>query len=120
MLHEFASEAEATALLALADGLLDRVALHAVGRDGRLCGLPWAVRLDTLGFHSLALLAVSIIPLVVLFLSDLIIGISMINLFVYTGFLAIVFLGTKIKSIKFRNIILSSFIFCSVLVFSLT
>ena len=51
------------------------------------------------------------IPLVVLFLSDLILGISMINLFVYTGFLTIVFLGTKIKSIKFENIILSSFIF---------
>ena len=51
------------------------------------------------------------IPLVVLFLSDLILGISMINLFVYTGFLTIVFLGTKIKSIKFGNIILSSFIF---------
>tara|TARA_Y100000814_G_scaffold212974_1_gene158168 strand:+ start:196 stop:693 length:498 start_codon:yes stop_codon:yes gene_type:complete len=51
------------------------------------------------------------IPLVVLFLSDLILGISMINLFVYTGFLLIVFLGTKIKSIKFGNIILSSFIF---------
>ena len=46
------------------------------------------------------------IPVLVLFLSDLIIGISMINLFVYTGFLAIVFLGTKIKSTKFRNIIL--------------
>ena len=51
------------------------------------------------------------IPLVVLFFSDLILGISMINLFVYTGFLTIVFLGTKIKSIKFGNIILSSFIF---------
>ena len=51
------------------------------------------------------------IPLVVLFLSDLILGISMINLFVYTGFLTIVFLGTKIKTIKFENIILSSFIF---------
>ena len=51
------------------------------------------------------------IPLIVLFLSDLILGISMINLFVYTGFLTIVFLGTKIKSIKFGNIILSSFIF---------
>ena len=51
------------------------------------------------------------IPLVVLFLSDLMLGISMINLFVYTGFLTIVFLGTKIKSIKFGNIILSSFIF---------
>ena len=51
------------------------------------------------------------IPLIVLFLSDLILGISVINLFVYTGFLTIVFLGTKIKSIKFGNIILSSFIF---------
>ena len=51
------------------------------------------------------------IPLVVLFLSDLILGISMVNLFVYTGFLTIVFLGTKIKSIKFGNILLSSFIF---------
>ena len=51
------------------------------------------------------------IPLIVLFLSDLILGISIINLFVYTGFSIIVFLGTKIKSIKFGNIILSSFIF---------
>ncbi len=51
------------------------------------------------------------IPLIILFLSDLILGISIINLFVYTGFLTIVFLGTKIKSIKFENIILSSFIF---------
>ncbi len=51
------------------------------------------------------------IPLIILFLSDLILGISMINLFVYTGFLTIVFLGTKIKTIKFGNIILSSFIF---------
>ena len=51
------------------------------------------------------------IPLIVLFLSDLILGISIINLFVYTGFSTIVFLGTKIKSIKFGNIILSSFIF---------
>ena len=51
------------------------------------------------------------IPLIVLFLSDLILGISVINLFVYTGFLTIVFLGTKIKSIKFGSIILSSFIF---------
>ncbi len=51
------------------------------------------------------------IPLIILFLSDLILGISIINLFVYTGFSIIVFLGTKIKSIKFENIILSSFIF---------
>ena len=32
------------------------------------------------------------IPLIVLFISDLIIGLSMINIFVYTGFLTIVFL----------------------------
>ena len=51
------------------------------------------------------------IPLIILFLSDLILGISIINLFVYTGFSIIVFIGTKIKSIKFGNIILSSFIF---------
>ena len=51
------------------------------------------------------------IPLIILFLSDLILGISIINLCVYTGFSIIVFLGTKIKSIKFGNIILSSFIF---------
>ena len=51
------------------------------------------------------------IPLIILFLSDLILGISLINLFVYTGFSIIVFLGTKIKSIKLGNIILSSFIF---------
>ena len=50
-------------------------------------------------------------PLVILFLSDLILGISLINLFVYTGFITVVFLGTKIKSINFGNIILSSFIF---------
>ena len=48
------------------------------------------------------------VPLVILFLSDLILGISLINLFVYTGFITGVFLGTKIKSINFGNIILSS------------
>lgn len=52
-----------------------------------------------------------LIPLLILFLSDLIMGISAINLFVYSGFLAIVFLGTKVKSIKFTNILLGSFIF---------
>ena len=51
------------------------------------------------------------VPLVILFLSDLILGISLINLFVYTGFIIVVFLGTKIKSINLGNIILSSFIF---------
>jgi len=50
-------------------------------------------------------------PILILFLSDLIIGISVINLFVYSGFLAVVFLGTRVRSIKFSNILLSSFIF---------
>ena len=52
-----------------------------------------------------------LVPTLILFLSDLIIGISVINLFVYSGFLAVVFLGTRVRSIKFSNILLSSFIF---------
>lgn len=52
-----------------------------------------------------------LVPILILFLSDLIIGISVINLFVYSGFLAVVFLGTRVRSIKFSNILLSSFIF---------
>ena len=47
------------------------------------------------------------VPLVILFLSDLILGISLINLFVYTGFITVVFLGTKIKSINFLHGIIS-------------
>ena len=52
-----------------------------------------------------------LVPILILFLSDLITGISLINLFVYSGFLAVVFLGTRVRSIKFSNILLSSFIF---------
>ena len=52
-----------------------------------------------------------LVPILILFLSDLIVGISVINLFVYSGFLAVVFLGTRVRSIKFSNILLSSFIF---------
>jgi len=51
------------------------------------------------------------IPLLILFLSDLIIGISLINLFVYLGFISVVLLGSQIKSIKFGNILLASFLF---------
>ncbi len=51
------------------------------------------------------------IPLLILFLSDLMIGISLINLFVYLGFITVVLLGSKIKSIKFGNILLASIIF---------
>ena len=47
----------------------------------------------------------------ILFLSDLIIGISLINLFVYLGFISVVLLGSQIKSIKFGNILLASFLF---------
>ena len=51
------------------------------------------------------------VPLLILFLSDLIIGISLINLFVYLGFVSVVLLGSKIKSIKFGNILIASFLF---------
>ena len=51
------------------------------------------------------------VPLLILFLSDLIIGISLINLFVYLGFVSVVLLGSKIKSIKFGSILLASFLF---------
>ena len=52
-----------------------------------------------------------ILPICILILSDLLLGFSLINLFVYASFLTIVFIGTTIKSIKFGNIILSSTIF---------
>ena len=52
-----------------------------------------------------------LIPILILFISDLFIGISLINLFVYSGFLLIVQLGSKISSIRFLNIILASLIF---------
>ena len=51
------------------------------------------------------------VPLFILFLSDLMIGISLINLFVYLGFITVVLLGSKIRSIKFGNILLASIIF---------
>ena len=52
-----------------------------------------------------------LIPILILFISDLFIGISMINIFVYSGFLLVVQLGSKISSIRFLNIILASLIF---------
>ena len=52
-----------------------------------------------------------LIPILILFISDLLIGISMINIFVYSGFLLVVQLGSKIRSIRFLNIILASLIF---------
>ena len=36
---------------------------------------------------------------------------SLINLFVYLGFISVVLLGSQIKSIKFGNILLASFLF---------
>ena len=52
-----------------------------------------------------------LIPILILFISDLFIGISVINIFVYSGFLLVVQLGSKISSIRFLNIILASLIF---------
>lgn len=52
-----------------------------------------------------------LIPILILFISDLFIGISVINIFVYSGFLLVVQLGSKIRSIRFLNIILASLIF---------
>ena len=52
-----------------------------------------------------------LIPILILFISDLLIGISMINIFVYSGFLLVVQLGSKIRSIRFLNIIFASLIF---------
>ena len=40
------------------------------------------------------------IPLLILFLSDLIIGISLINLFVYLGFISVVLLGSKLNQLS--------------------
>ena len=59
------------------------------------------------------------IPLLILFLSDLIInyffyqilGISMVNLFVYLSFIIVTILGANIKSLRLGNILLASFIF---------
>ena len=49
-----------------------------------------------------------LIPIIGLFISDLILGLSMINLFVYLSFIAITFIGFKFQKINNYSILLSS------------
>ena len=49
-----------------------------------------------------------LIPIIGLFISDLILGLSMVNLFVYLSFIAITFIGFKFKKINNYSILLSS------------
>ena len=48
------------------------------------------------------------VPIIGLFISDLILGLSMVNLFVYLSFIAITFIGFKFKKINNYSILLSS------------
>lgn len=52
-----------------------------------------------------------ILPLVCLFLTDLILGLGWINLFVYGAFGMISLLGFSIKRVKIQTVLLSSIIF---------
>ena len=49
-----------------------------------------------------------LIPIICLFISDLILGLSMVNLFVYLSFIAITFIGFKFQKINNYSILLSS------------
>ena len=49
-----------------------------------------------------------LIPIIGLFISDLILGLSMVNLFVYLSFIAITFIGYKFQKINNYSILLSS------------
>ena len=49
-----------------------------------------------------------LIPIIGLFISDLILGLSMVNLFVYLSFFAITFIGFKFQKINNYSILLSS------------
>ena len=49
-----------------------------------------------------------LIPIIGLFISDLILGLSMVNLFVYLSFIAITFIGFKFQKINNYSILLSS------------
>ena len=49
-----------------------------------------------------------LIPIIGLFISDLILGLSMVNLFVYLSFIAITFIGFKFQKINTYSILLSS------------
>jgi hypothetical protein len=49
-----------------------------------------------------------LIPIIGLFISDLILGLSMVNLFVYISFIVITFIGFKFQKINNYSILLSS------------
>jgi hypothetical protein len=49
-----------------------------------------------------------LIPIIGLFISDLILGLSMVNLFVYLSFIVITFIGFKFQKINNYSILLSS------------
>lgn len=49
-----------------------------------------------------------LIPIIGLFISDLILGLSIVNLFVYLSFIAITFIGFKFQKINNYSILLSS------------
>jgi hypothetical protein len=49
-----------------------------------------------------------LIPIIGLFISDLILGLSMVNLFVYLSFIVITFIGFKFQKINTYSILLSS------------
>ena len=49
-----------------------------------------------------------LIPIIGLFISDLILGLSLVNLFVYLSFIAITFIGFKFQKINNYSILLSS------------
>ena len=51
------------------------------------------------------------IPIICLFISDLIIGISLINLFVYFSFILISLIGNLIGKINIKSVLLSSIVF---------
>ena len=51
------------------------------------------------------------IPIICLFVSDLILGISLINLFVYFSFILISGIGNLFKKINIKSVLLSSIVF---------
>ena len=52
-----------------------------------------------------------LVPLVSLVIFDLIIGFSLINIFVYLSFIVIVLVGNHFKKIKLKSVLISSIVF---------
>ena len=51
------------------------------------------------------------VPLISLVIFDLIIGFSLINIFVYLSFIVIVLVGNHFKKIKLKSVLISSIVF---------